>query len=357
MHSAMEIDRMLNSLLFHGAAALVFATAAACSAADQPQIEIDKAFSNVFAAKESIFRFTVKADKPWKGRAAWSYTTLNNRTIQSGETDVTATPERFGQVEIRFQAPDVKPGTTLRTRLRVSLIPADGKNPDADLHKTIWIFPEDPFSGRKEWLKELKISLFDPEKTTAAALEKLDVPFDPLPSVAAAGTLTQGILLIGEGVSFKDYPDLAITLARLAEAGRPVICLAPVAGTFPVPAPGITGPRLFQWKKQGVIRELDKRLDATAWPPRGTVVAHSFTLTAEDGIVVAEVAAGADGWAWVEAEYPSHGRLVMCGFSMLGKPWYAGPTPRYLLACMLEHITRKPSKTGDEEPEKTDASN
>ena len=259
---------------------------------------------------------------------------------------------RPGQAEIRFQAPDVKPGTTLRTRLRVSLIPADAKNPDANRHKTIWVFPEDPFFDRKEWLKDLKISLFDPEKTTAAALEKLDVPFDPMPSVAAAGTLMQGLLLIGEGVSFKDYPDLAMTLTRLAEAGRPVVCLAPVAGAFPLPAASVTGPRLFQWKKQGVIRELDNRLDATAWPPRGIVVAHSFKLTAENDIVVADVAAGADGWAWLEAEYPSHGRLVICGFGLLGKPWDAGPTPRYLFARMLEHITRKPSKTGDEESEK-----
>jgi hypothetical protein len=352
MRSAKEIDSMRNSLRFHGAAALVFATAAACSAADHPQVEIDKAFSNVFAARESIFRFVAKADKPWKGRAAWTYTTLNNRTIQSGETDVTATPDRLAQVEIRFQAPEVKPGTTLRTRLRVSLIPAAGKDPDADLQKTIWVFPEDPFFGRKEWLKDLKISLFDPEKTTAAALEKLDVPFEPLPSVAAAGTLTQGVLLIGEGVSLKDYPDLAMTLTRLAETGRPVVCLAPVAGTLPVPAPGIRGPRLFQWKKQGVIKELDKQLDAAAWQPGGTVVANSFTLTAEEGIVVTEVAAGAGGWAWLETEYPSHGRLVICGFGLLGKPWDAGPTPRYLLARMLEHITRKPKEPGDEESEK-----
>jgi hypothetical protein len=352
MRSAKEIDRMLVSLRFHGAAALVFVTAAVCSAADQPQIEISEGFSNVFAARESTFRVTVKADNPWKGRAAWSFTTLNDRTIRSGEADVTATAERPGQVEIRVQAPEVKPGTTLRTRLRVYLIPADGKHPDASRLKTIWVFPEDPFFGRKEWLKNLKISLFDPERTTAAALEKLGVPFDLVPSVAAAGATMQGVLLIGEGVSLKDYPDLAMTLVRLAEAGRPVVCLAPLAGTFPVPAPGSRGPRFFQWKKQGVIRELDKQLDAAAWLPGGTVVANSFTLTAADGIVVAEVAAGADGWAWLEAEYPSHGRLVICGFGLLGKPWDAGPTPRHLFARILEHITRKPKDPGDEESEK-----
>jgi hypothetical protein len=82
------------------------------------------------------------------------------------------------------------------------------------------------------------------------------------------------------------------------------------------------------------------------------VVANSFNLTAENGIVVGEVAAGADGWAYLEAEYPSRGRLVICGFGLLGKPWDAGPTPRYLFARMLEHITRKPREPGDEESEK-----
>ena len=60
MRSAKEIDCMLDSLRSHGAAALVLVTTAVCSAADQPQFEIEEGFSNVFAGRESIFRFTVK---------------------------------------------------------------------------------------------------------------------------------------------------------------------------------------------------------------------------------------------------------------------------------------------------------
>lgn len=343
---------MLPGLRSLGCALCLFFTAGMAMAADKPLITPTAGYSNLFGGKDMTYRVLVTTATPWKGRAAWSYTTLNNRTIRSGEADIDATAGRPGQFEVRLGTPEVKPGVVLRTRLRVSLISAEGARTDAVGDKTIWVYPDDPFVDRKERLKELKISLFDPEKTTTAALEKLGVPFEPLASVAAAGELKEGLLLVGEGVSFKEYPDLMATMTKLAGAGRPVLCLAPISGGFPVPAAGIAGPSSLEWKKQSVILGLDKRLDAIAWPPSGSVVASSFTLTPDSSLVVAEAAAGDGGWAWFEAQYPNNGRVVICGFGLLGKSWEAGPTPRYLFARMLEHVTRKPAKTTAEETEK-----
>jgi hypothetical protein len=79
------------------------------------------------------------------------------------------------------------------------------------------------------------------------------------------------------------------------------------------------------------------------------VVASTLALKAEDGAVVAEVGSGADGWPWLEAEYPTRtGRLIVCGFALFGKAWDAGPTPRYLLARLLEVTT---PKTDDRDPQ------
>src|SRR5205809_828047 len=80
-------------------------------------------------------------------------------------------------VTVKLTAPEVKPGVVLKTRLRVRLLAAGETKPAAKHERPLWVFADDPFVNRRQWLKELKISLFDPEKTTAEPLKKLEVPF------------------------------------------------------------------------------------------------------------------------------------------------------------------------------------
>src|SRR5262249_55947746 len=146
-----------------------------------------------------------------------------------------------GEFVIKLLAPEVRPGVALKVRLRVALSVEGEKKPTASHERPLWVFPDDPFVNRREWLKWLKIALFDPEKTTAPALRKLEVPFEEINSVAALAAVKEGQVLVGEGVSFKDYPDLPEALIRSAASGLPVLCLAPIGGSLPIPgaAPGL----------------------------------------------------------------------------------------------------------------------
>src|SRR5205814_1197539 len=119
------------------------------------------------------------------------------------------------------------------------------------------------FANRREWLKGLKIALFDPEKTTAEPLQKLAVPFQEINNTAALAEIKEGLLLVGAGVSFKDFPDLAETLTKAAAAGLPVLCLAPAGGILPIPGTSPKGPRprAVSWRRGDQITTLDNRLD------------------------------------------------------------------------------------------------
>jgi hypothetical protein len=136
-------------------------------------------------------------------------------------------------------------------------------------------------------------------------------------------------------VSFKDEPGLADALLGLARRGVTVICLAPSAGTVPVPGTERDGGEDVSLLRSDAITKLDKRLDAAAWGG-GEVIASTLALKAVEGSVVAEVVGGPGGWPWLQVGYPqTRGRLIVCGFAVIAR-WQASPTPRYLFAKLIE---------------------
>lgn len=327
------------------------------SAEDRVTVEPREKWSDVFGGTDVTFEFVVRAPRGVTGRAGWTFFAAANRqTIGSGEAAVAAAPGQPAAVKVRLRVPEVKEGAALRTRLRVAVFREGGREPEALAEKEIWVFPQNPFADRAQWLKDLKISLFDPENTTGKVFKDLKIPFDEITNPAAVGDLKEGLLIVGQGVSFADeYAGLPETLARLAAAGVPVLCLAPAGGA--VALPGVEGPRLplprrLSFRRQDVITELDKRLDAASWPPGGKVVASTVFLKAGDGGVVGEVRKETGGWPWVEADFPDReSKLVYAGFSLFGEEWKAGPAPRFLLARLLAFMkpTAGDRPTGEKE--------
>jgi hypothetical protein len=305
------------------------------SADDAVRVEPVERWSSVFGGRDMVFRFTVHSTRAFDGRAGWAFT-LNDIVVERREANITAAPDRPATVTVRYPLPTVRNGVVLRGQLAVRILGPDGKE-RASVEKTVWIFPEDPFAGRTEWLAARKITLFDPAKTTAPVWKKAGIPFEEQDNVAALGGLREGLLVLGEGVSLKEEPTLADTMLKLAGRGVPVLCLAPADGVLPLPK-AIQGAADLTLRRRNIITRIDKRLDAAAWAPDGQVVSSSLLLNAEDGAVVAEVVRGG-GWPWLEIEFEkTHGRLLVCGFGII-KHWSDGPTPRFLLARLLERLT------------------
>lgn len=318
--------RRLARLAAGVAVAAVLAAAPAPGQDAKDAVRPVRVVGNVFGGDDVELRF--RAPGPAGGRLSWRVA-LGTATVKAGELPLGA-----GDATVKFAAPDVKDGIVLALKLTLG---AAGR---AAHEHDLWVFPRDPFAGRGEWLKGLDLHLFDPKGDTAKVLAAAKVPFEEVRSVEALADLKAGVVVVGEGVSFKDERGLGAALPKLAAAGAAVLVLAPADGEVPVP--GLGGPAGGLGEvalRRDMVRRLDKRLDPDGWAGDGPTVTRSLAVKAGDDGVAAEVAAGAGGWPWAEVrQEPGRGRWLFCGLAVVAK-WDAGPTPRFLFARMLDHLT------------------
>lgn len=311
-------------------------------AAGEPSaaIEPTEKWCNVFGDEKATFHYAVRTGEAIEGRVQWSLS-VNRRTVERGDLPLKAAAGRTAEVEVAFNIPAVREGVIVEAQLAVAVHLAGEEKPAASHTKTLWIFPRDPFVDRSKWLKELKITLFDPSGKTAGVLEKARVPFMFTKNVSALDELGEGLLLVGEGTSWKDFRGLDEALVKAAARGVPVLCLAPGEGSIALP--GSEGadpppPAELSLRREDVIAELDKRLDAVAWPPEGRVAACRLAVKSDRERIVAEVTKERQAWPWLEARYAGKGRLLVCGFGII-RQWEATPAPRYLLSELFLRLT------------------
>ncbi|MCY2991375.1 MAG: hypothetical protein NTY19_26400 [Planctomycetota bacterium] len=329
------------------------------------RIEPRETWSAVFGDSEMTFNFELSSTEPFDGQVGWVLS-AKNRTILRGEAPAAILPDKPATVTVPLRIPPVKEGLVFGTELTLSVHEKGGRKPVVSLVKPLWIYARDPFVDRSQWLKDLKLMLYDPAGKTAAVFDQAHVPFRELRNTAAIAELQEGLLVIGEDVSLDDHRDVAEAVCQLAANGVPVLCLAAADGAFELPGGGeVTRsgadadqderllprgsgrPQSLTFRRADVLADLDHRLDAQGWPPDGKLVAHGLALASEHGRVVAQVTESADGWAWLQMRYPPPGAtLVVCQFTIIQR-WDAGPTPRFLLARLLEYLDEGRRMTDD----------
>jgi hypothetical protein len=260
-----------------------------------------------------------------------------NRTIRQGQTGPIAGPADAAKLAISLDVPNLRPGVTLLAELRLTWNVA-GKQ--LQHTQPVTIYSPDPFSVRRAALEEAHISLFDPVGDTAAILDQHDIPHAIVSNLSAIDRVDEGVVIIGEGASFREQQNLFPALNRASERGVSVLCLAPADGEFEFfkPSTANSGPLRIAFEQSNVVRRYDKRFDLlptlshlAVEPRRNTVVIH--------------ISEGGLGWSWFSADYAPHpqnpgahhARLIVCGVSVI-HDWEKTPVPRYLLVHLLEEL-------------------
>ena len=316
---------------------LVLVANLAGAAHGQATHRILEPWSNVFAGKDAAFTVGVDSADTFQGGITWRLA-AGSATVARGESPVDLAAGLPVHVRVPLPIPNVKPGIVLAMTLTVAL-QRQGEDGNSTLEKQLWAFPEDPFAGRDEWLKNLRVQLFDPEGNTQALFEKCNIPFNSVANVNALETL-EGFLIIGEGVSFDEYRGLPDMMADAASRGMPVLCLAPGQGTMEIPgAAGSALPKPESLRLEGpaFTQRIDKRIDSGDWYPGIPPGRAGIVLKSDRQRVIGEVEEGATAWPWLIATYGGTGHLVICGQAIVAN-WEGSPSPRWLLVGLLDWL-------------------
>ncbi len=319
--------------------------------AAEPTVSVRRvdSWTNLFAGKPAAMTCEVSSKQPGEASLSWSLV-VSGGVVARGEKAVTLDAARAVQVSWDVDIPEVKPGLIVPAMLRLAVHPQPGapKFEPVEASIALSICSPDATALRGEWLKSLDIVLFDPAQRTADVFERHRIPCRVADDPQCAA-LTKGLILYGEGIDPARLDAVWSAAIEAASSGRRVLVMASPGASVPIDgliSSADDSLRSVSLKRNDIIRELDKRLDATAWPKPGRLVGSSLHLSVRGEQPRVEFRDDAKGWSWLHVRHRSGGRLIWLGLG-LAESWEATPTARYLLLKVLEELsTDKPVVEG-----------
>ncbi len=273
----------------------------------------------------------------------WSLV-VGNRTLKRGSSKVVVPGDSdIPLYLIGIPMPPLRNDVVMPVELRMTWRADDSVYQDT---RQLYLFSRDPFATRQKFLEDARISLFDSEGKTAEVLDEHEIPYARLLDLAAVDLVTEGILLVGEGVSFREQRKLAESLIMAAQRGVAVLCLAPREGDVPLSVEQngkMLRPNRLMLEREEIVRHYDKRFDSLH-----TLSPLVLSATRSGSVVQAasweDNLSRRDHWSWLDMEFPNKtpkepdGRLIVCGLGLISD-WDASPVPRYLFLRLLEECT------------------
>ncbi|MFN3150198.1 hypothetical protein [Bremerella sp.] len=345
------MDNLTNRILSYLSVvlcAVVISTSAWAADEDESVASIQPVSQrrDFFVAQKESLSYQLVSKVPVQGKVLWQYA-AGARTLARGEETLQLAAGRPSVYELPIEFPPVGEGVVFETRMVVTIVDGDNKVL-AQVEQPIWLFSEDPFANRREWLEGLDIHLYDPEDATVKCFEEAKIPHTRITNSNVLADFEGRILIVGSGTSLSKNRGLTDNLMKLAQRGVRVICLAPVDGEFPWPMreefPELAG---VQFSSKKAIRDLDKRLnpDFDSMPNQ---TRNTVALESRRGQLRVNLAEAADGWPWWQVRFENDGTCILACFDLI-QHWESSPTPRFLLAGLLEKLSSETDSSPTEQ--------
>lgn len=310
---------------------------------DSLQLETTDLVSNLFPGKICRREIAVTAgDDAWDGQVQWRLL-ANQRTLASRSAASVLKAKERQLLVVEVTLPELATAEAIPLEFLVEAVVKPGTEPIARHREILWILPENPFADRLIKLKELPLTLFDPVGKTKEAFDALEIPYDEARDLTGISNVKQGILILGEGTSFREWKGVVEETFSVTKKGVSVLCLAAAVDEDLFPWEFISeSPHLFhksRFERRNVIRELAPRV-SLAWNTTTPVESQNLILAAKNNEVFVRTGSAKEGWPWLELRregmlYPT---WVYCGLGVV-RDWNQSPAARHFLVRLLDYVT------------------
>lgn len=326
--------------LVRGFVPVGLALAAVNASAQQVAIQRLTPLRAVFAESDTLLRYSISVSDETRLVARWSIATAG-RVFARGESDLSQSDSQQADVSFTFRSPPVRDGLVSACEFRVAVGPAE-RPALARSIDPFWVYPRDPFASRRKLFENHKLVVYDPQGDTSELLDREKVPHSVVNSVRRFRDPAAGLVLIGEGVDFDDYPALAREIHKAAAEGVRFMCLAPRSGGFNIHGDGPSSPAV-RLLSVDALAERHKMLDVSPGESFGrTPLRPLFIRSDLSSLQILANQKSTVSWPWIEVDYPAPkrarvGMIAVCGYQVINA-WDSGPTARYLLAETLQTL-------------------
>ena len=298
----------------------------------------------VFAGQKAVFSLIYDTgDTSRRPTQLQAHLRVNRRNAARGKAKLKPTQNGMISGNLRIDIPPVKEGVVMPATLEI-VIPADEADNADDIssERKLYLFHPDPFSSRQVWLKKRKIRLFDPVGKTAECLESANIPHERIHNKARIDDLTDGVLIIGAGVSLHKQRRLLKNALTAAEGGAFVLFLGVEEGQAKLP--GISGmhsrqPERVVLRGDDVVKSFDKRFDILTRAAASESRPRPLMVKTENDNIVGSFSQTDDQntkrWSWFMSEHENGGRFALSGLPIV-ENWKTSPVPRYFLLEILK---------------------
>ncbi|MCP3873622.1 MAG: hypothetical protein GY699_10770 [Desulfobacteraceae bacterium] len=263
----------------------------------------------IYAGKESMYHLKISGQTAISGSFSWTLK-VKERVLKKGHDKFYLNDHGEHVISLSLKTPSMKPGVQIPATLNISChVKQTSQNYTFQFPLTI--FSQNGLLDNGEYLKKLKILLFDPIGTTSNTFQNIKIPHTTISKKELWNLSDPKFIVLGSGIVFDQY-NLSSRIIELAQKGSRILLFEPSSGNFSMAefSKGLR-PNVLAFADHHIIKSFSKPF---RWIDNDPKQQYGLTLVRyRNSIMVQVVENKQKEWDWLYVNYAqSNGKIILC---------------------------------------------
>lgn len=315
-----------------------------CFPADSLAVGVLSSSNHIFSGRPTEIPIDIARNESTDHQLVWQFF-IQGRRVASGQKAIDPGMLKTPPV-ITIDVPPLKSSLIVEAQLKLLILKSAGQDIVAQHTEPFLLYSPHLYDGRKSWLKNKNIVVFDPGGVTIDNLSKLEIPFNKMDRMESIAHMSSGLLIIGEGLELDGHRNLEKLAVEAASRGVGVLFLASLNAHIPLPGFQDAGSHQvssIQFWTRDIFDQLSPVKKFNVRPALGDEQGPGLLVSHNRADEYYALSSNENGWPWLEIRFRnSRSKFIYLGVSMFSK-WEESPIQRYYLFEIIKYITEEQS--------------